>query len=270
MKAALEREAWDGNWYLRAFDDDGAPLGGRENAECRIDSLTQSWAVFAGLDRARCERAMDAVSESLMDRGTGLIRLLTPPFDGQRDMGYIGGYPPGIRENGGQYTHAACWVVLALAALGRAEEAWEAFRTLLPASHADTKDKAAAYRVEPYVMAGDIYDGPPYAGRGGWTWYTGAAGWTLRAAWIGLLGLEKRGDRLRMNALLPKAWRQVSARLRVGKATYALTSSRDCNGATLDGAPCPEGTIRLIDDGRAHEAVFPARGAGFDENSADG
>ena len=270
LKAALEREAWDGAWYLRAFDDDGAPLGGHECAECQIDSLPQSWAVLAGLDKARCARAMDAVRDRLMDRGNGLIRLLTPPFDGERDAGYIGGYPPGVRENGGQYTHAACWAALALAALGRAEEAWEAFRLLLPATHGDTREKEAVYRVEPYVMAGDIYDGDSFAGRGGWTWYTGAAGWMLRTAWTGLLGLEKRSDTVRMNALLPKAWREVSAELRVGRATYILTSSRDCAEASLDGEPCPEGTIRLIDDGEAHKALFPARNGRFDENGAGG
>ena len=208
--------------------------------------------------------------ERLIDPENGLIRLLTPPFDGRRDVGYIGGYPPGIRENGGQYTHAACWVALALAALGRSEEAWEVFRLLLPAAHRDTREKEAVYRVEPYVMAGDIYDGGPHTGRGGWTWYTGAAGWMLRTAWTGLLGLEKRGDTLRMNALLPKAWRDVSAVMRVGRATYTLTSSRDCAEASLDGVPCPEGTIRLIDDGREHRALFPARMPGLDENGAGG
>ncbi|MBR3504231.1 MAG: DUF3131 domain-containing protein [Clostridia bacterium] len=269
LAEALEREAWDGRWYLRAFDDEGAPLGGHENAECRIDSLPQSWAVLAGLDGARCEQAMDAVGEQLTDREHGLIRLLTPPFDGERDAGYIGGYPPGIRENGGQYTHAACWVVLALAALGRADEAWETFQTLLLASHGDTREKEKVYCVEPYVMAGDIYDGA-HAGRGGWTWYTGAAGWMLRAAWTGLLGVEKRGDTVRMNALLPKGWREVSAMLRVGGARYTLTSSRDCAMACLDGMPCPDGVVRLVDDGRAHRALFPARGAQRDENGAEG
>lgn len=259
LKEAVEREAWDGKWYLRAFDDEGVPLGGHAARRCRIDSLPQSWAALAGLDHVRANEAMDEVMNQLVDRENGLVRLLTPPFDGESDPGYIRGYPPGIRENGGQYTHAACWVVLALAKLGRAEEAWSFFHMLLPASHADTAEKAARYRVEPYVMAADVYDGAPHTGQGGWTWYTGAAGWMLRAAWTGLLGLEKRGDTVRMKALLPGAWNEISAVLRVGRATYTLTSSRACAEARLDGEPCVDGAVRLVDDGAQHRAVFPAR-----------
>jgi len=260
LREALEREAWDGRWYLRAFDDEGRPLGGRASQVCRIDSLSQSWAVLAGLDRVRCEQAMDEVSRQLVDQGSGLIRLLTPPFDGaEEDPGYIRGYPPGVRENGGQYTHAACWVVLALAKLGRADEAWAALRMLLPASHGGTAEKESRYRVEPYVMAADVYDGAPHTGRGGWTWYTGAAAWLLRAAWVGLLGVRKRGDRVSMRALLPKEWNEVSVALRAGSALYTLTSSRGCADVLLDGEPCPDGAICLVDDGAQHRALFPAR-----------
>ena len=260
LRENIEREGWDGGWYLRAYDDRGEKLGGHENAECRIDSLPQSWAVLAGLDRVRCQAAMNAVSESLIDRKNGVIRLLTPPFDGESAPGYIRGYPPGVRENGGQYTHAACWVVLALAALGRAEEAWAAAKMLLPASHGDTKEKEAIYRVEPYVIAADIYDGAPHAGRGGWTWYTGAAGWMLRAVRNGLCGLQWRGGAVSMCALLPEGWDSVSATIRVGGACYTLVSSRDCDRARLDGETLEDGFVRLIDDGAQHRAIFPARG----------
>ncbi|MDY2873201.1 MAG: glucoamylase family protein [Eubacteriales bacterium] len=261
LRESVEREGWDGGWYLRAYDDQGEKLGGHECGECQIDSLPQSWAVLAGLDRVRCQAAMNAVSESLIDRKHGLIRLLTPPFDGESAPGYIRGYPPGVRENGGQYTHAACWVVLALAALGRAGEAWEAARMLLPASHGDTREKEAIYRVEPYVMAADVYDGAPHAGRGGWTWYTGAAGWMLRAVRNGLCGLQWRGGAVTMSALLPEGWASVSATIRVGAASYTLVSSRDCDRARLDGEPLEDGFIRPIDDGAHHKAVFPARAA---------
>ena len=259
LRESVEREGWDGGWYLRAYNDQGEKLGGHENSECRIDSLPQSWAVLAGLDRVRCQVAMNAVSESLIDRKNGIIRLLTPPFDGESAPGYIRGYPPGVRENGGQYTHAACWVLLALATLGRAEEAWEAAKMLLPASHGDTKEKEAIYRVEPYVMAADIYDGAPHAGRGGWTWYTGAAGWMLRAVRSGLCGLQWRGGAVSMSALLPECWESVSATIRAGAARYTLVSSRDCDRPRLDGEPIEDGFIRLIDDGAQHKAVFPAR-----------
>ena len=259
LRESVEREGWDGGWYLRAYDDRGEKLGGHENSECRIDSLPQSWAVLAGLDRVRCQTAMNAVSESLIDRKNGIIRLLMPPFDGESAPGYIRGYPPGVRENGGQYTHAACWVVLALAVLGRGGEAWEAAQMLLPMSHGDTKEKESVYRVEPYVMAADVYDGEPHTGRGGWTWYTGAAGWMLRAVRSGLCGLQWRGGAVSMSALLPEGWESVSATIRVGAASYTLVSSRDCDRARLDGEPLEDGFVRLSDDGAQHRAVFPAR-----------
>lgn len=259
LREAIERSGWDESWYLRAYDDGGMPLGGQENGECRIDSLPQSWAVIAGLDSVRAAQAMDAVCTQLIDWERGLIRLLTPPFDGAYAPGYIRSYPPGIRENGGQYTHAACWVVLALSMLGRADQAWEAARMLLPASHGATQEKEEIYRVEPYVMAGDVYDGSAHAGRGGWTWYTGAAGWMLRAVRNGLCGLVWRGGRVSMRALLPEGWNQIGATIRVGGATYTLLSTKDCDRARLDGEVIEDGFIELIDDGAHHRAVFPAR-----------
>ncbi len=260
LREAIEGAGWDGAWYLRAYDDEAQPLGGREGSECRIDSLPQSWAVLAGLDSVRAASAMDAVEEQLFDREHGLIRLLTPPFDGDLAPGYIRGYPPGVRENGGQYTHAACWVLWALARLGRAQKAWETARMLLPSSHGDTREKEAVYRIEPYVMAGDIYSGA-YAGRGGWSWYTGAAGWYLRVLFTGLCGLKLCAGKASMQALLPEEWNEISVKIRVGRADYTLVSSRECDKARLDGEPLEGGMIELKDDGAHHRAIFPAREA---------
>ncbi len=261
LREAVETSGWDGRWYRRAFMDDGTVLGSSEtNGGCRIDSLTQSWAVMAGLSRDRVKTAMNEASQQLIDREHGLIRLLTPPFDGDRpDPGYIRGYPPGVRENGGQYTHAACWMVMALAELGRADEAWDAFRMLLPSSHSDTEEKAERYRVEPYVSAGDVYSEGSLAGRGGWTWYTGSAAWLVRTAFFHLMGLKKRGEYATLSALLPKGWDEASVRLRAGQSVYTLTARRSCGSPLLDGRPLPPEGVRLVDDGQPHEAVFPCR-----------
>ena len=183
LKAALEREAWDGDWYLRAFFDDGTPLGSAKNAECRIDSIAQSWGIISGAaEPGRGTRAMAAVDEQLVRRTDALVLLLTPPFDHtDHDPGYIKGYVPGIRENGGQYTHAAVWTLIAFAALSNGDKAAEIFRMLNPINHTSSRANVQRYKVEPYVVAGDVYAEPPHAGRGGWTWYTGAAGWLYRA-----------------------------------------------------------------------------------------
>ncbi len=261
LREAIELHGWDGKWYRRAYMDDGTPLGSSQSdGGCRIDSLAQSWAVLAGLSRDRVKTAMSEVEKQLIDRENGIIKLLTPPFDGEiPDPGYIRGYPPGIRENGGQYTHAACWVVIALAELGLGDKAWEAFGMLLPCSHSNTEEKALEYRVEPYVIAADIYGEPPHTGRGGWTWYTGAAGWMVRAAYVHLMGLSIRGKYAVLNALLPLSWDEASVTLRVGQSLYTLTARRSCGSALLDGAPLsPEG-VALVDDGLNHQAVFPIR-----------
>lgn len=261
MRTAVEERGWDGAWYLRAYADDGRKLGGRECGCCRIDAISQAWAVLAGLDNGRCASAMDAAWEQLADEEMGIIRLLTPGFDGQDfDPGYIAAYPPGIRENGAQYTHAACWLVLALARMGDAERAHKALRMLLPVNHADTKEKADIYRVEPYVMAADVYCDDLHPGRGGWSWYTGSAAWMLMAVYA-LLGFEKRGNRVRLHALLGE-WKQASLTLECGSASYELICLRDARTAMLDGAPV-EGWVELVDDGKRHRAVFPARQAEF-------
>ena len=260
LRIAVEVHGWDGGWYLRAYDDDGAPLGGAGNAECRIDAISQAWAVLAGLDAARCRVAMDAAWDRLVDEAHGLIRLLTPPFDGRgANPGYIRGYPPGVRENGGQYTHGALWLLLALIRMGDADRAHRAIKMLLPAYHADAPEKVKAYRVEPYVMAADVYDRPGMEGRGGWTWYTGAAGW-MHSCTLELLGYERRGNRVKLGALLGE-WPRASLTVPFGRSEYRLVCDHRADGVTLDGAHVEGGFIEMIDDGGTHEAVFPPRRA---------
>ena len=258
LRGAVEAHGWDGGWYLRAYDDDGRALGGAGSPECRIDAISQAWAVLAGLDGERCRRAMDAAWERLVDVDAGVIRLLTPPFEGRGpDPGYIRGYPPGVRENGGQYTHGALWLLLALIRMGDGARAHRALQMLLPFNHSDSPEKARRYRVEPYVLAADVYDHPDYRGRGGWTWYTGAAGW-MHTCVLELLGFERRGDRVRLNALLGD-WPRASVTLPFGGSAYRLTCDKAAVRVTLDGREIDEDFIVMIDDGREHEAVFPPR-----------
>ena len=195
LQAALEREAWDGDWYRRAWFDDGTPLGSATDDECRIDSIAQSWAVISGAaEPERAARAMAAVERELIRPQDGLALLFTPPFDKTAlDPGYIKGYPPGIRENGGQYTHAALWSVMAFATLGEGDKAAALFSLLNPINHARTRADVHRYKVEPYVVAADVYAAAPHVGRGGWTWYTGSAGWMQRAGVESILGLRLRG-----------------------------------------------------------------------------
>ena len=257
--AAVEAQGWDGQWYLRAYADDGRVLGGQASRCCRIDAISQAWAVLAGLDPARCRSAMNTAWNELVDENLGVIKLLTPPFDGMDfDPGYIAAYPPGIRENGAQYTHAACWLALALVRMGDAQRAHRAIQMLLPLNHADSMDKARVYRAEPYVMTADIYTDGMHAGRGGWSWYTGAAAWMLRVVYYELMGLEIRADRVWLRAQLPAGWEEASVVLRKGASEYTLTACRGCAQVTLDGQPVDQ--VRLLDDGRPHVARFPAAG----------
>ncbi|MES1256514.1 MAG: carbohydrate-binding protein, partial [Acidobacteriota bacterium] len=207
LAAKLEL-AWDGEWYRRGYYDDGSPLGASQNDECRIDSIAQTWAVLSGAVPTRfAERAMDAVRSLLIARGPQTVLLLTPPFDrSAQDPGYIKGYPPGIRENGGQYTHAAVWVVMALAALGSGDEAAELFHMLNPVNRGRTQAGIDCYKAEPYVLAGDVYASPMHAGRGGWSWYTGSAGWMYRAGLESMLGFNRRGPCLRVAPCIPSSW----------------------------------------------------------------
>ena len=267
LREAIERDGWDGSWYRRGFYDDGTPIGSRESDECRIDALVQAWAVLSGAaPRERCVQAMDAVERELIDHERGMVRLLAPPFDRTpHDPGYIKGYLPGVRENGGQYTHAAMWVVAAMARLGRSEEAGRLLRGLSPVSHGKSISGHLAYQVEPYVVAADVYSNPQHVGRGGWTWYTGSAGWMLRVLLESILGITiEEGRTLVVAASMPPSWPRFGATLRpFGRAgVWSLEvrrASREGTGvlsAVLDGAPVPvvEGRARvpLADDGRDH------------------
>jgi cyclic beta-1,2-glucan synthetase len=252
--------SWDGGWYRRAYFDDGTPLGSVQNDECRLDSLTQSWAVLAGTaEPQRAGRAMDAVRSQLVRRDARVVLLLAPPFDRTvHDPGYIKGYLPGIRENGGQYTHAALWTVLALARLGHGDEAMELFHMINPINHMRTAEGVERYRVEPYVVAADVYAHPMHLGRGGWTWYTGSAGWMYQTAIEGLLGLRRRGAVFSVNPSIPAMWPAFTLTWRFGRAVYVLTVtnprhlSSGVESATLDGVAVDPDAIPLVDDGETH------------------
>jgi cyclic beta-1,2-glucan synthetase len=260
LKQALEEHGWDGDWYRRAYFDDGTPLGSVQNEECRIDSIVQSWGVISqAAEPYRAVRAMAAVEEYLIRRGDGLVILFTPPFDKSRlDPGYIKGYVPGVRENGGQYTHAALWTLIAFAMLGDGERAGELFSLLNPINHASTRAGLHKYKVEPYAAAGDIYAVPPHTGRGGWTWYTGSAGWMYRAGLESILGFKLRGDRLTMDPCIPRWWREFEIIYRRERTTYRikvenpLAIHRGVAAVELDGAPQTVGEILLSDDGQTH------------------
>jgi cyclic beta-1,2-glucan synthetase len=224
LRTALEASAWDGNWYRRAYYDDGKPLGSLENHECQIDSISQSWSVISGAaDPERAATAMESLYQRLIRRDDGLILLLTPPFDRTaHDPGYIKGYLPGIRENGGQYTHAAMWAIWAFAELGQAERAAELFKLVNPIYHADTPEKVSRYKVEPYVIAADVYSAPRHIGRGGWTWYTGSASWMLRLGVEKILGLQRKGNHLTIKPCIPKDWREYTIHYRFGSTIYHI------------------------------------------------
>jgi cyclic beta-1,2-glucan synthetase len=262
LKKGLE-QAWDGDWYRRAYFDDGTPLGSAQNDECRIDSIAQTWAVISGgADSYRAGRAMSSVDEYLVQRGEGLIILFTPPFDKTKlDPGYIKGYVPGVRENGGQYTHAALWTVIAFALLGDGDRAGELFALLNPINHASTRAGLHKYKVEPYVAVGDVYAVPPHTGRGGWTWYTGSAGWMYRAALEYILGFKLNGDQLRLDPCIPRGWREFEIIYRRGKTTHRIKVQNPrglCRGVisvTLDGATQNDDVIMLSNDGMDHEVV---------------
>lgn len=253
--------SWDGEWFGRAFYDDGSPLGSARNDECQIDSISQTWAVLSGAVPAHlAERAMDSVRASLISRGPQLVRLLTPPFDQtKQDPGYIKGYPPGVRENGAQYTHAAAWVVMALAKLHSGDEAMEVFHMLNPINHSRTAADVDRYQAEPYVIAGDVHAHAPWVGRGGWTWYTGSAGWIYRAGLETLLGLTRSGATFRVDPCIPAAWPKFTITWRFGASEYRILVSnpgRRSSGVTtarLDNKVVDFKSIPLVDDGRTHQ-----------------
>jgi cyclic beta-1,2-glucan synthetase len=262
LKAALERDGWDGEWYRRAYFDDGTPLGSAGDAECRIDSIAQSWGIMSGAaEPGRVARAMRAVDQQLIRRPEGLVLLFTPPFDHTpHDPGYIKGYVPGIRENGGQYTHAAAWTVIAFAELGDGDKACELFRMLSPISHTSSRATVQRYKVEPYVLAGDVYAEPPHVGRGGWTWYSGSAGWLYRAGLEWILGFRLRGTILSIDPCIPRNWPSYSLTFRYHSATYQIQVdnpsgvSRGVASASLDGNLLADrASIPLADDGAVHQ-----------------
>ena len=262
LRRSLERHGWDGDWYRRAFFDDGTPLGSAINVECRIDSIAQSWSVLSGAaNPPHAQRAMAAVEEYLVRRGDGLVLLFTPPFDqADVDPGYVRGYLPGIRENGGQYTHGAIWSVLAFAALGEGDKAGELFSILNPINHASTRAGVHRYKVEPYVMAADVYSEPPHVGRGGWTWYSGSAGWMYQAGIESILGFRLRGATLLIDPCIPRAWPRYEMDFGYHTSRYAIEVenphgvSRGVVSAELDGVVLPGtgATIPLLDDGGVH------------------
>jgi cyclic beta-1,2-glucan synthetase len=262
LTAMLEL-AWDGDWYRRAYFDDGTPLGSAQNEECRIDSLTQSWAVISqDADPRRTARAMEAVRAHLVRRDAQVVLLLTPPFDRMaQDPGYIKGYVPGVRENGGQYTHAAVWTVIALAQSGLGDEAMELFHMINPINHMRTPAGLEQYRAEPYAVAADVYAHPMHLGRGGWTWYTGSAGWMYQAAIDALLGLRRNGATFSIAPSIPAMWPKFSIDWIFGRTSYHISvvnPEHRCRGvrsADLDGAQIDPDAIPLVDDGETHQVV---------------
>ena len=259
LRRNLEQHSWDGEWYRRAWFDDGTPLGSAENAECRIDSIAQSWATLSGAgDNVRVRTAMAALDSHLVDRQHGLIKLLAPPFDkSDLNPGYIKGYVPGIRENGGQYTHGAIWAAMAFAKLGDRQRAWELFGMINPVNHGNSAASISTYKVEPYVMAADVYAVAPHTGRGGWTWYTGSAGWMYRLAIESLLGLQVVAGKMRFQPCLPQHWSGFTLRYRYRETFYMITVSQTHDAeppmtVRVDGIAQQPPEINLVDDRQEH------------------
>ncbi|HYN13192.1 MAG TPA: glucoamylase family protein, partial [Burkholderiales bacterium] len=250
LRRNLEQHGWDGEWYRRAYFDDGTALGSAANAECQIDSIAQSWSVLSGAgDAARSRRAMQALDQRLVRREHRLVQLLDPPFDtSPLNPGYIKGYVPGVRENGGQYTHAAIWAAMAFAQMGDHKRAWELAAMINPVNHASSARAIAVYKVEPYAVAADVYAVAPHTGRGGWTWYTGSAGWMYRLIVESLLGLRREGDTLRIAPCLPADWPGFKLRYRYGDTFFDIQVRND--GA--EGSAQSDHTIALVDDGQEH------------------
>jgi len=259
VRGNLEEHGWDGEWYRRAYFDDGSPLGSAGNAECQIDSVAQSWSVLSAAGSTeRSLLAMEALDRRLVCRDHALIRLLDPPFDkSDLNPGYIKGYVPGVRENGGQYTHGAIWAVMAFAALGDRRRAWELFGLINPLNHAKTGADTDIYKVEPYVVAADVYAVPPHTGRGGWTWYTGSAGWMYRLVVESLLGLTLQPGKLRINPCVPPEWETFKMHYRYRETVYhiAVTQTRAAGAGmaiTVDGVAQDDAAIPLVDDRQEH------------------
>ncbi|MHB1012436.1 MAG: GH36-type glycosyl hydrolase domain-containing protein, partial [Desulfobacteria bacterium] len=273
LRLKIEQNGWDGEWYRRAYFDDGSPLGSASNEECRIDSISQSWSVLSGAgDPGRSRMAMDAVDRRLVRRDAALIQLLDPPFDKSAlNPGYIKGYVPGVRENGGQYTHGAIWAAMAFAALGDGRRAWELLGMINPVTHSKSPEGIAVYKVEPYVVAADVYAFPPHTGRGGWTWYTGSAGWMYRLIVESLLGLTLEVDKLHFSPCLPLEWKGFKVYYRYRETDYEIDVRRQHEGedrtiVTVDGMELQDEAIPLVDDRRNHSVEIVLR----DPTAAEG
>jgi cyclic beta-1,2-glucan synthetase len=257
---SIEKHAWDGEWYLRAYFDDGTPLGSSMGSECKIDSIAQSWSIISGAgNKERAEKAMNSVEKYLVSEDEGLIKLFTPPFDkGNLSPGYIRGYVPGVRENGGQYTHASTWVIYAFAKLGYGDKAYNLFNLINPINHTRTEIDCAKYKVEPYVIAADVYSVEPHVGRGGWTWYTGSSSWMYKVGLEEILGFKKKGDKLFIEPCIPSEWKEYSIRYQFGKASYDIrvVNAEGVNTKVkeirVDGQIDENKSVYLIDDGKVH------------------
>jgi cyclic beta-1,2-glucan synthetase len=261
LQTDIETHAWDGEWYLRAFYDDGSPLGSAQSDECKIDAIAQSWAVISkGAQTERARQAMESALKHLYKPEDKLMLLFTPPFESTRkDPGYIKGYPVGVRENGGQYTHAALWTVWALAEMGDGERALELFQMLNPVNHSTSREDAELYRVEPYVVAADVYRAKPYIGMGGWTWYTGSSGWMYRLITEAILGISRQGNYLLIKPTVPKSWKEYKLTYRFEDAVYHIDIQNQGDSPmqklTIDGETQSDLRIPLQTTGEYHVTV---------------
>jgi len=266
LQASLEAHGWDGAWYRRAYFDDGSPLGSAGSSECQIDSIAQSWSVLSGIaSPERARQAMDSMHARLVHPEQRIVQLLDPPFDQKGpNPGYIAGYVPGVRENGGQYTHSAIWAAMAFAELGDRERAWSVLNIINPVQHVATPEGLARYKAEPYVIAADVYSVAPHGGRGGWSWYTGSAGWMYRLIVESLLGLRLEASdgevHLVFAPCLPADWPGYSADYRYGNTLYRITVEQAADLALeieirVDGAMQPHGKVTLRDDSAPHEVT---------------
>lgn len=260
LKAHIEKNAWDGEWYRRAYFDDGTPLGSKENEECKIDSIAQSWAVISGVgDPIRSHQGMREAEKRLVRKQDKIIQLFDPPFDkSDLNPGYIKGYVPGVRENGGQYTHAAIWMIMAFAAMRDKTKMWELLQMINPVHHGSTHEEINIYKVEPYVLAADVYAVSQHSGRGGWTWYTGSAGWLYQLIVDSLFGLQRRADTLHFDPCLPEEWGDVTIRYKFKSTTYVIEMVQveediEAIQVTLDEKLQEGNSIALVDDGMEHQ-----------------
>jgi cyclic beta-1,2-glucan synthetase len=256
LKKNIEEHAWDGNWYRRAYFDDGSPLGSVENDECRIDSLPQSWSILSGAgDKERSQTAMASAEKYLVKKDMGIIQLFDPPFDkSAMNPGYIKGYVPGVRENGGQYTHAAIWLTMAFAKMGNRERAWDLIKMINPINHSLDDANMRTYKVEPYVIAADVYGVAQHKGRGGWTWYTGSAGWMYQLVIEKFIGLQKEGDQLYFTPAVPEEWGPFKVNYRYMDTDYEISvhPGSNANGIVLDGVKQEGNKVTLVNDSQPH------------------